>query len=75
VKRSRDSGRPIGDDHHRTKISDQIVREMRDRYERERWTMERVRVEFSVVLGRDLSFHTVRAILRYTRRNVQQRFE
>lgn len=48
---------------------------MRDRYERERWTMERVRVEFSVVLGRDLSFHTVRAILRYTRRNVQQRFE
>ncbi|QDP57846.1 MAG: hypothetical protein Unbinned2819contig1000_29 [Prokaryotic dsDNA virus sp.] len=48
---------------------------MRDRYELDQWTMERVRVEFSVVLGRPLSFYTVRAILRYTRRNVQQRYE
>lgn len=48
---------------------------MRDAYELGRWTMNQVREVFSERLGRELSFHTVRAILRYQRRNVQPRVE
>lgn len=63
------TGRPVGDDHHRTRIPDAVVREMRDCYELRKWTMNQVRLEFSTRLGWELSFHTVRDILRYVRRN------
>lgn len=42
---------------------------MRDRYELQRWTMWQIAEHY----GR--SFWTVRAILRYHRRNVQERIE
>lgn len=41
---------------------------MRDRYEFSKWTMNQIAEAYGV------SFHTVRAILRYTRRNVQERY-
>lgn len=44
---------------------------MRDCYELRKWTMNQVRLEFSIRLGWELSFHTVRDILRYARRNTQ----
>ena len=60
---------PIGDDHHRTKITDATVTAMRDRYELQKWTMNQIADHYRV------PFWTVRAILRYVRRNVQERIE
>lgn len=44
---------------------------MRDAYELERCTMREVRLRYSEELGMILSEHTVRAILRYARRNIR----
>jgi len=75
IRRSSDSGRPIGDDHHRTRIPDWAVRAMRDAYEFEDLTVEEVRVIIGRRLGMVLSYSTVKSILFYQRRNVQARLD
>lgn len=64
-----DKPKAIGDDHHRTRISDAEVTEMRDRYEFQKWTMVQIAKHYR------RSFWTVRAILRYARRNTIRRIE
>ena len=58
--------RARGEDHPRAKLTDAQVRQMRDDYEIHHMTMRAISVKYEV------SWHTVRHILRYERRAFTQ---
>ena len=82
MKVSADHGRPIGEDHHRTSITDAELDAMRRAYEESHLTMNQIAnacfregCTNRARCGHTRSFWTVRAILRYNRRNTQPRIE